>query len=112
MKSLPNKRRKQQSNSINCHIVSVSVNKCQQINMSSVCSEIIDDIEDLISSQDITPKERYASRKTVNVRSRNVNNKRDEEPAEKIILESVVPGIITYFYFRACFIVIKQIILF
>ncbi|KAJ2943531.1 hypothetical protein O0L34_g16640 [Tuta absoluta] len=59
--------------------------------MPEAFSEIIDDIEDLISSQDITPKERYASRKNVTVRSR----KRDvktAEPAEKVILESVVPG--------------------
>lgn len=54
----------------------------------------IDDIEDLISSQDITPKERYASRKNVNVRSRKREDKK-EEPVEKIILESVVPGNIT-----------------
>ncbi|KAI5637520.1 radical SAM superfamily domain-containing protein [Phthorimaea operculella] len=59
--------------------------------MPEAFSEIIDDIEDLISSQDITPKERYASRKNVTVRSR----KRDvktTEPVEKVILESVVPG--------------------
>lgn len=60
--------------------------------MPGVCDEIIDDIEDLISSQDITPKERYASRKTVSVRSRKRDNKIDSEPAEKVILESVVPG--------------------
>ncbi|GBP19556.1 Threonylcarbamoyladenosine tRNA methylthiotransferase [Eumeta japonica] len=60
--------------------------------MSGVCSEIIDDIEDLISSQDITPKERYASRKNVNVRSRKRNTHKDVEPMEKVILESVVPG--------------------
>lgn len=62
--------------------------------MSAACSEIIDDIEDLISSQDITPKERYSSRKTVNVRSRKPNPK-VSEPVEKLILQSVVPGIIT-----------------
>ncbi|CAH2039213.1 unnamed protein product, partial [Iphiclides podalirius] len=55
----------------------------------AVC-EIIDDIEDLISSQDITPKERYASRKNVNVRSKKRQN--DVEPVEKIVLQSVVPG--------------------
>ncbi|KAG7295893.1 hypothetical protein JYU34_020977 [Plutella xylostella] len=59
--------------------------------MSGACSEIIDDIEDLISSQDITPKERYASRKNVSVRSRK-NNTKESEPAEKVILQSVVPG--------------------
>lgn len=61
----------------------------------AVC-EIIDDIEDLISSQDITPKDRYASRKNVSVRSRKREVKSAMEPPEKIILESVVPGIITY----------------
>lgn len=35
---------------------------------TSICNEIIDDIEDLISSQDITPKERYSSRKSVKVK--------------------------------------------
>lgn len=38
--------------------------------MLAPCIEIIDDIEDLISSQDITPKERYSSRKNVKVRAR------------------------------------------
>lgn len=60
--------------------------------MPGVCDEIIDDIEDLISSQDITPKERYSSRKSVSVRSKKRENKNDSEPAEKVILESVVPG--------------------
>ncbi|KAL4710382.1 hypothetical protein ACJJTC_012409 [Scirpophaga incertulas] len=60
--------------------------------MPGAFSEIIDDIEDLISSQDITPKERYASRKNVNVRSRKRDVKADSEPPEKVILESVVPG--------------------
>ncbi|XP_047534456.1 threonylcarbamoyladenosine tRNA methylthiotransferase [Vanessa atalanta] len=59
--------------------------------MPGAVSEFIDDIEDLISSQDITPKERYASRKNVSVRSKKRENK-EVESAEKIILESVVPG--------------------
>ncbi|KOB67550.1 CDKAL1-like protein [Operophtera brumata] len=58
--------------------------------MPGAVSEFIDDIEDLISSQDITPKERYASRKNVNVRSKKRENK-VSEPVEKVILESVVP---------------------
>ncbi|KAI8425917.1 hypothetical protein MSG28_004924 [Choristoneura fumiferana] len=58
--------------------------------MPGACDEIIDDIEDLISSQDITPKERYSSRKNVNVRSK--KREKDAEPVEKVILESVVPG--------------------
>ncbi|XP_050351716.1 threonylcarbamoyladenosine tRNA methylthiotransferase [Nymphalis io] len=59
--------------------------------MPGAVSEFIDDIEDLISSQDITPKERYASRKNVSVRSKKRENK-EVESVEKIILESVVPG--------------------
>ncbi|XP_063363141.1 threonylcarbamoyladenosine tRNA methylthiotransferase [Cydia amplana] len=58
--------------------------------MPGACEEIIDDIEDLISSQDITPKERYSSRKNVSVRSK--KREKDAEPVEKVILESVVPG--------------------
>lgn len=60
--------------------------------MPGAVSEFIDDIEDLISSQDITPKERYASRKNVNIRSKKRENK-EVETVEKIVLESVVPGI-------------------
>ncbi|XP_041987453.1 threonylcarbamoyladenosine tRNA methylthiotransferase [Aricia agestis] len=59
--------------------------------MPGAFAEIIDDIEDLISSQDITPKERYASRKNVSVRSKKREVK-ESEPVEKIVLESVVPG--------------------
>lgn len=36
----------------------------------SACSEIIGDIEDLISAQDITPKERYSSRKSVKLKAK------------------------------------------
>lgn len=36
--------------------------------MPSVCNEIIDDIEDLVSAQDITPKERYSTRRAVTYR--------------------------------------------
>lgn len=70
--------------------------------MTSVCNEIIDDIEDLISSQDITPKERYSNKKDVTVRARkripniNNNNNLDEhnKPAEveKTFLQSIIPG--------------------
>nr|CAI5859296.1 unnamed protein product [Callosobruchus analis] len=43
---------------------------------NSPCSEIIDDIEDLISTQDISPKERYSSRKNVKVqvKKKNIHN--------------------------------------
>lgn len=37
---------------------------------STPCNEIINDIEDLISAQDITPKERYSSRKSVKVQAK------------------------------------------
>lgn len=36
----------------------------------SACNEFIDDIEDLISSQDITPKERYSNKTNVTLRAR------------------------------------------
>lgn len=66
--------------------------------MPSAVVDFIDDIEDLISSQDITPKERYSSRKNVSVRSKK-RVKKVEEPVEKVILESVVPGnLLCYFY--------------
>lgn len=58
--------------------------------MSSPCTEIIDDIEDLISSQDITPKERYSSRKKVTVRAK---RKQDQEIIpEPPIYSSIIPG--------------------
>lgn len=38
--------------------------------MEAPCNEIIGDIEDLISAQDITPKERYSSRKGVKAKAR------------------------------------------
>lgn len=41
--------------------------------MPVACSEIIDDIEDLISSQDVTPKERYANKKDVSARAKKKN---------------------------------------
>lgn len=40
------------------------------LNNGAPCAEIIDDIEDLISAQDITPKERYSSRKNVKVKAK------------------------------------------
>lgn len=59
----------------------------------SACNEIIDDIEDLISAQEITPKERYANKKNVTVRARKVNAVEEEETAPaKIIHESIIPG--------------------
>lgn len=60
----------------------------------SACNEIIDDIEDLISSQDITPKERYANKKNVTVRSKRKPNETPEPKctADKPIYESIIPG--------------------
>lgn len=58
------------------------------------CHEIIDDIEDLISSQDITPKERYSNKKSVTVRARKKAFKKPElqYDAEYVAPRSVVPG--------------------
>ena len=78
--------------------------------MPGVCDEIIDDIEDLISSQDITPKERYSSRKSVNVRSRKRDFKNNSEPAEKVILESVVPGITSKDVYFRLFLLINMLL--
>lgn len=62
----------------------------------SACNEIIDDIEDLISSQDITPKERYANKKDVTVRAKKRQPVAVDTSAaieyEKPVLESIVPG--------------------
>lgn len=40
------------------------------LEQKSPCNEIINDIEDLISVHDITPKERYNNRKTVKVKAK------------------------------------------
>lgn len=63
----------------------------------SACPEIVDDIEDLIQSQDITPKERYANKTNVTVRAKRVKKAietRTNESlvVEKNILQSVIPG--------------------
>lgn len=60
----------------------------------AACNEIIDDIEDLISSQDIQPKQRYANKRNVVIRKKNNNasGKTASPPPEKPIYESVVPG--------------------
>lgn len=58
----------------------------------SACNEIIDDIEDLISSQDITPKERYANKKDVTLRARKKVQTEPKIITEKPIFQSVVPG--------------------
>lgn len=58
--------------------------------MSTPCKDIIEDIEDLISSQDITPKERYSSRKSITVRSK--RKQVIEELPQPPILNSIIPG--------------------
>lgn len=61
--------------------------------MLAPCIEIIDDIEDLISSQDITPKERYSSRKNVKVRARKKQFQNDAAVEDKPSqINSNIPG--------------------
>ncbi|XP_055920065.1 threonylcarbamoyladenosine tRNA methylthiotransferase [Eupeodes corollae] len=63
--------------------------------------EFIDDIEDLISADDIKPKERYTNKKNVTMRAKKriTIGSTDPEPPpkEKIIYESVIPGTQTVF---------------
>lgn len=59
--------------------------------MSGACGEIIDDIEDLISSQELAPKIRYSYRKDVTMRA--VKKKLSETESEpKYTCDSVIPG--------------------
>lgn len=58
--------------------------------MLGACSEIIDDIEDLISSQELEPKIRYSYRKDVTTRV--VKKKHNEEEPEPKYCDSVIPG--------------------
>ena len=58
--------------------------------MSAPCQDIIEDIEDLISSQDITPKERYSTRKNVTVRPK--RKQITEEMPQSSTLSSIIPG--------------------
>lgn len=61
--------------------------------MPSICNEIIDDIEDLISSQDILPKERYSNKKNVTVRVKKRNHMSiDKDISELKMPTSVIPG--------------------
>lgn len=72
---------------------SYTIDLCLE-HMSGVCSEIIEDIEDLISSQDITPSARYSTRKNVTFRA--VKKKAKEAQADDDIrtykCDSVIPG--------------------
>ena len=70
--------------------------------MPSPCNDIIDDIEDLISSQDITPKERYSTKRKVTVR---VKRKHDQDAIpEPQIYSSIIPGKYNYIYFLIAYI--------
>lgn len=62
--------------------------------MSNACNEIIDDIEDLILSQDITPKERYSSRKSITLRPKKIKSDENAVLRQKNVLESVIPGVL------------------
>ncbi|EZA57454.1 hypothetical protein DMN91_009235 [Ooceraea biroi] len=55
------------------------------------CADIIEDIEDLIASQDITPKERYSSRKRVTIRPKRQQQLQEDVPQPRD-LSSVIPG--------------------
>ncbi|KYN14779.1 PREDICTED: threonylcarbamoyladenosine tRNA methylthiotransferase-like [Trachymyrmex cornetzi] len=59
--------------------------------MPAPCEEIIEDIEDLIASQDITPKERYSSRKHITIRPKR-RKQLQEETSQPSILSSIIPG--------------------
>lgn len=58
-----------------------------------VCGEIIEDIEDLISSQDITPKTRYSNRKTIKIKPKRTQtfNEQQEQPSKNTQLTNT-PG--------------------
>ncbi|KAG8295977.1 Threonylcarbamoyladenosine tRNA methylthiotransferase [Homalodisca vitripennis] len=63
--------------------------------MPAACSEIIGDIEDLISSQDLTPKERYSNKKnvTARVKKRVVKASNIEEFVNNDdVPRSIIPG--------------------
>lgn len=60
-------------------------------NMPVPCEDIIEDIEDLIASQDITPKERYSSRKYITIRPKRKKQLQEEVP-QPSILSSIIPG--------------------
>ena len=54
------------------------------------CSEIIDDIEDLITSQDIQPKERYANKKDVTLRKKTKNVENGTDIVEEKVLKTII----------------------
>lgn len=61
--------------------------------MTSACPEIIDDIEDLLSAQEIEPKTRYSHRKNVTIRVKKKKNELAETTTSMPIqCDSVIPG--------------------
>lgn len=58
-------------------------------NLEAPCKDIIEDIEDLISAQDITPKQRYSSRKYVKVSTR----KKHAEEEVPVPVGENIPGV-------------------
>lgn len=53
------------------------------------CADV-EDIEDIISSHDVTPKQRLAAKKNITVRSK--RKKQEEELPRPTILSSIIPG--------------------
>lgn len=58
--------------------------------MPAPCNDIIEDIEDLIASQDLTPKERYSSRKRITIRPK--RKQELYEAPQPTVLSSIIPG--------------------
>lgn len=66
--------------------------------MTPPCSDIVEDIEDLISSQDITPKDRYSYKKTHTVTSRAKRKTKEEIIYPELQpYSSIIPGVQTIF---------------
>lgn len=59
--------------------------------MAAPCSEIVEDIEDLVSSLEVEPKSRYSYRKKVIARSRSRKSDSETFPSPTV-LSSIVPG--------------------
>lgn len=53
------------------------------------CADV-EDIEDIISSHDVTPKQRFSAKKNITVRSK--RKKQEEELPQPTILSSIIPG--------------------
>ncbi|XP_046895827.1 threonylcarbamoyladenosine tRNA methylthiotransferase [Hypomesus transpacificus] len=57
--------------------------------MPSACGSQIDDIEDMVSLEDLTPQDRQFARKSVIPRARKRNH---QDPVEELQADSVIPG--------------------